>query len=53
VTKIDNSNIEVVKLCLSQGERIDLGQRYRNLSAGALTFFRADDFKVQFFRQIG
>ena len=44
VSKIDNPNINVIELCLSDGERIDLGQRYRNFSAGALAFFRADEF---------
>jgi len=38
IAKIDNANIDIVYLRLSDGERIDFCKRHRNIATGAWTF---------------
>ena len=51
IAKIDNANIDIVKLIFAYGERINFRQRDRDFSACAVTFLCSDNFHLELFRE--
>src|SRR5207247_587722 len=51
VAKIDNANIDIIKLSFAHGEGINFRQRDRNFSACAKTLLCSDNFHVELFRE--